>query len=327
MQMKASWSLPMSGRPIGLAASGSVLFVANGEGEVEVIVPAERRVAHRAVVHAEGTLAVSLSPCGRWLATGGMDGWVRVLETRALACGMCEGERTRFRGWVEHVAWTPRGELVAAGGKRIAVLRAGAEVLHGELADAAFGLAVSPVPWWPVAAVATGRGLTLVSLADPSRQEIHELGTILRSVAVHPAGTVVVGGGQHGTLHLLRVADRRVSMLSGYPRVPRELAFSPDGRALATSGMDHVVVWELPDGSCDGASAELRSTGSVPVTHVAWLDGTARSELVALTANGAAFVGDRPSTFALVREPPVALCIAGSSLFVASASEVARAIL
>ena len=141
-----------------------------------------------------------------------------------------------------------------------------------------------------VVGVAVTGSLLLVDAADLSRVEEHRVLATGRSLAAHPRGTGWAMGTQEQSLLCLRMSDRRLSRLGGYVRPARDLAFSPDGASLATSGMNALVVWSLPSLDCDRADATLLETDAEPVSFVRF--HPSGEGLVVVTKTGSLFVLD-----------------------------------
>jgi WD40 repeat protein len=309
------WQRRLDGQPTWLACVDGAVVAALGEGSVEVLRLEDGTTRLGFAAHEEGLLSASCS--ATHLATGGMDGFVRIWSWT--------GERraeTRIHGWVDHVAWARDGSAVGAAGRHLCVLDAQGLASTHRLDAGVVALATSTHEGSPLVALSTPGTLRLFIPADPSTVEEHRFGGTLRRLAFEPRGRAVVGGAQDATLRILRLRDRRLGMLGGYVRPPRHLAFSPDGELLATSGLDLLVVWRLPDASSDGAEPVLHSTRGQTVQHLAWRDDGAR--LACTTSEGSLFVIDRPD-----REPaeithvaldgyPTGVTWAGGDLLVAS---------
>lgn len=67
-------------------------------------------------------------------------------------------------------------------------------------------------------------------------------------VALHPQEQALVTAMQDHDLHGWRIADGHNMRMSGYPQKVKSLSFSADGKWLATSGAESVVLWPFFDG-------------------------------------------------------------------------------
>jgi WD40 repeat protein/serine/threonine protein kinase len=73
-----------------------------------------------------------------------------------------------------------------------------------------------------------------------------ELGVSARSVAIAPTGDLVAVGCDDGSLHLVDRVSRATRVLRGHADVVQHLAFSSDGKQLATADLGgRVLVWDV----------------------------------------------------------------------------------
>ncbi len=95
------------------------------------------------------------------------------------------------------------------------------------------------------------------------------------TVAWSPDGRVLAAGMQEGAIHLwVAVAGKQLAFedleMSGYPTKVRELAWSADGKQLATGGGAEVTVWSFA-GRGPAGTRPIRLRGHVlPVTDIAF---------------------------------------------------------
>ncbi|MFT8952708.1 MAG: WD40 repeat domain-containing protein [Gluconobacter sp.] len=77
-------------------------------------------------------------------------------------------------------------------------------------------------------------------------------------IAIHPGGEALVTSMQENDLHGWRLADGHNMRMSGYPKQVRSMAFTRNGRWLATAGADAIVLWPFFGGGPMGkAPSEL----------------------------------------------------------------------
>jgi WD40 repeat protein len=89
-------------------------------------------------------------------------------------------------------------------------------------------------------------------------------------ITFSPDGRFLVTAMQEPTLHGWRVADGHHMRMSGYTQKVRAMDWSADGKSLATSGADKLVVWpfQAKDGPMGKAPLAL-APAQHPVTAVA----------------------------------------------------------
>lgn len=88
-------------------------------------------------------------------------------------------------------------------------------------------------------------------------------------LAFHPHGEALVTAMQTNELHGWRLLDGHNMRMSGYPRQVRSMDFTRNGRWLATSGADAVVLWPFFDGGPMGkAPSEMARLPGLFVTAV-----------------------------------------------------------
>lgn len=255
-------------------ASGNLLFVGHEDG----------RSVGETVAHAAGLGAVAARSHGDLLATGGLDGTAKLFDSdgRSVATLPHKG------GWVEKVAWSPDGTLVAtACGKLVRVWHAdGRPFLETEPHESTVtDLAFSPDGRTLATCCYGGVRLWPLASGEPARYFAWK-GSLI-SLVWSPDGKVIACGSQDCSVHFWRVKTGADSSMSGYPLKPKALAFSADGLRMATSGAPVVCVWRFegkgPEGTkplqLEGHAAPVTVLAAAPKGHLL-ASGAADGELV-----------------------------------------------
>ena len=88
--------------------------------------------------------------------------------------------------------------------------------------------------------------------------------------AIHPDGDAVVTAMQENALHGWRLSDGQHMRMSGYPSKTTALSFTRNGKWLASSGADAMVLWPFFGGGPMGkAPLELAGGDGILCTQVA----------------------------------------------------------
>ena len=207
-------------------------------------------------IHKGGLLAMSIHPYGNAFATAGQDGHLRFWESK-------EGKSTKRldigKGWVEHIKWSPNGNLLAVVFKKYVFVfdEKGQECWRSEEHPST----VSAIAWSKSDELATacyGQVTFFDVVSDKVNQTLKWRGSLI-SMVLSPNGDIVACGSQDNSVHFWRRSTNQDSEMTGYPGKPSQLAFDQTGTVLATGGSDRVTVWSFKDDGPEGTlPGELR---------------------------------------------------------------------
>jgi WD40 repeat protein/DNA-binding SARP family transcriptional activator len=201
-------------------------------------------------------VSVIFSPDGRYLAVGGLDGSLNILDSE-------QGETIAFRPGVHgaqiwSIVFGPEGDRLATVGSASAKIWSYADgeiganplVLSGSR-QTSYGVSFSP----DGRHVATGSGDRTLRIWDVTTDGGGEFGLYAHQgraweVAFSPDGTWLASVSFDGTAVIWDVANRKVlHTLSGHQGRVLGLAIDPDGRTLATVGDDGTArIWDIQTG-------------------------------------------------------------------------------
>ena len=289
---------------VAIAWHGATPAFALGDGTV--------RLGWRSVpAHDGAVLALAATPDG--FVTGGDDG---VFQRIALD-GSTAPIASFGMKWVEQVA--AHGSVVAAAvGKVVHVFDGAAKLKTLEHPSSVTGLAFDAKGKRIGASHYNGATLWFVGAKVDSPRPLEWKGSHI-GIAIHPAGEAVVTAMQENSLHGWRLSDGQHMRMSGYPAKTQAMSFTRNGRWLASSGADTVVIWPFHGGGPMGkAPTELAGGDNVVCTAVACHP---QNELVAAGfADGLVVLAD----IASARILPVALPGQGSVSALAWSGDGAR---
>ena len=218
-------------------------------------------------VHDGGALALAPDAGATGWISGGDDGkFVRV--------GGGGSEIARFGSkWVEHVASFGDGKsrlMACAVGRFLHVFSGVGEKLKTlEHPSSVTGLCFDAKGKRVCASHYNGASLWFVGAKADSPRKLEWKGSHT-AVVISPDGESVVTAMQENALHGWRLSDGQHMRMSGYPGKTRALSFTKNGKWLATSGADSVVIWPFFGGGPMGKPpTELAGGDGVTCTFVA----------------------------------------------------------
>jgi WD40 repeat protein len=217
----------------------------------------------RIPVHSGAILASAAG--GGAILTGGDDGGVMFTTATAPPRQVAADARRR---WIDQVALGPGGACAWSSGKSVSFRNGAGQIKSLELPSSAGGLAFAPKGLRLAMAHYGGVSLWFPN-ADAKPEFLEWKGSHL-GVTFSPDGKHVVTAMQEPMLHGWRLADGKHMRMSGYAAKVRSFGWTADGKGLATSGSDQLIVW--PFGGKDGPMGKqpaMLAPLSARVTQVA----------------------------------------------------------
>ena len=223
----------------------------------------DRGGTHCALALGDGTLRIGARAEPQWLRVEAHDGAVLALAQDVRPGGFMSGgddgafRRTSAAGevaeiaslggkWVEHVAShadAEAGLLACAAGKFVHVFDADGERLKALAHPSTVtGLAFDARGKRVGASHVNGASLWFVAAKTDTPRLLEWKGSHI-GIAIGPDGDAVVTAMQENALHGWRLSDGQHMRMSGYPAKTRSMGFTRNGKWLASSGAESVVLW------------------------------------------------------------------------------------
>jgi WD40 repeat protein len=248
--------------------AGSAVAFGLGDGTVRLLRPATsewtKLAAHDGAVLA---LANDAAPNG-WIS-GGDDGKF----LRIAADGSTSEIATHGMKWVDHVASFTDGKarLTACSvGKHVHIFDgAGKKLKSLEHPSSVTGLVFDPKGKRIAASHYNGASIWFVGSKTDNPRRLEWKGSHT-GIVMSPDGENVVTAMQENSLHGWRLTDGQHMRMSGYPSKTTALSFTKNGKWLASSGAESVVLWPFFGGGPMGKPpTELAGGDNVLCTTLA----------------------------------------------------------
>jgi WD40 repeat protein len=274
-----------------------------GDGTVRLVTVATPGDWTSTPVHDGAILDFAADPAGDGFISGGDDGKVRRID----AGGIVSDVASFGNKWVEHIATyaldTGKGLIAASAGKIVRLFDQSGQMLK-ELThpSTVTGLVFDAKGKRIGASHYNGASLWFVAAKTDTPRKLEWKGSHT-GILIHPEGEAVVTAMQENALHGWKLPDGQHMRMSGYPAKTNSLSFTRNGKWMASSGADAMVLWPFFGGGPMGkAPVELAGGDGIICTQVAC---NPKDEIVAGGfADGLVVVADIGSSRILPVVPP-----------------------
>ena len=282
--------------------AGETVAFALGDGTLRLAGVSDGAEWRSVAAHDGAVLSLAADALPRGFVSGGDDGKVRRVADGEAA------EFADFRGkWVEHVASHAgekgKGLIACAVGKLVHLFdERGTKLKELAHPSTVTGITFDAKGKRVCASHYNGATLWFVMAKTDSPRKLEWKGSHT-AIAIHPDGDAVVTAMQENALHGWRLSDGQHMRMSGYPAKTQALSFTRNGKWLATSGADAMVLWPFFGGGPMGkAPIELAGGDGIGCTCVA---AHPQQEMVAGGfADGLVVIADVNSSRVLPVSPP-----------------------
>ncbi|NVO14270.1 MAG: WD40 repeat domain-containing protein [Rhodoplanes sp.] len=205
-------------------------------GEETVLLVGDDGTERHVAVHGGGILCAMSD--GARLITGGDDGRVMATAPDGTVTEIAVDAKRR---WIDRVAAGRDGVVAWSAGKQVFARTSKGEVRATEVGSSVGGLAFAPKGLRLAIAHYNGASLWFPNAQTPP-ESLEWKGSHI-GVSFSPDGRFLVTSMQEPALHGWRLADSKHMRMMGYAAKVRAMSWTADGRELATSGADTLVIW------------------------------------------------------------------------------------
>ncbi|KAK2404289.1 COMPASS H3K4 histone methylase component WDR5B [Trifolium repens] len=207
--------------------------------------------------HEESVSSLGFSHDGTFLASGGLDGTVKIWD----ASGNLKGELEGAGGGIEWIRWHPRGNMLMAGFEESpSVWMWNTNNLALFMSFDGHASKVTCGDFTPDGRIiCTGSDDATLRIWNPKTGEsihvvrghpYHTEG--LTCLAINPASTIALTGSQDGSVHIVNISTGRVvSTLPSHSSSIECVGFAPSppnapsGSWAAIGGLDKMIIWDV----------------------------------------------------------------------------------
>jgi WD40 repeat protein len=228
-------------RPVAAGSAVVGVHVLDGKtafvlGEESLLLVADDGTEQPVEAHAGGILA-SAADAER-VVTGGDDGKVVVTSADGETATITTDPKHR---WIDHVALGPDGAVAWSAGKTAFVRTGKGEERSVEMPSTPGALAFMPKGLRLAVAHYNGVSLWFPN-ANSEPERLEWKGSHL-GITISPDGRFLVTAMQEPALHGWRIVDSHHMRMSGYSARVRSLDWTADGKWLASSGSEQLILW------------------------------------------------------------------------------------
>ncbi|MDR3522934.1 MAG: WD40 repeat domain-containing protein [Acetobacteraceae bacterium] len=240
-----------------------------GDGTVRLNARATPLSWLNADAHDGGLLALAAHPSGQGFVSGGDDGAL----IRTAADGSISALAAFGSKWVEQLAVfaDAKSQLIACGvGKKLVLLDGKGAILKSvEHPSTVTGIAFDAKGKRVATSHYNGASLWFVASKSDNPRRLEWKGSHT-GIAFNPDGDHVVTSMQENSLHGWRLTDGQHMRMSGYPSKTNAMSFTRNGKWLASSGAESIVLWPFFGGGPMGKSpTELAGGDDVLCSYLA----------------------------------------------------------
>ncbi|MDB5403148.1 MAG: hypothetical protein QOD93_4589 [Acetobacteraceae bacterium] len=254
----------------GFSRDGRRTGFALGDGTVRIAQVGVPTDWTSVTVHDGAVLDFATDPTGDGFISGGDDGKLR----RIAGDGSISDVASFGSKWVEHVATYAldkgKGLIAASAGKIVRLFDQSGQLLKELIHPSTVtGLVFDGKGKRIGASHYNGASLWFVAAKTDTPRKLEWKGSHT-GILIHPEGEAVVTAMQENALHGWKLPDGAHMRMSGYPAKTSSLSFSRNGKWMASSGADAMVLWPFFGGGPMGkAPIELAGGDGIICTQVA----------------------------------------------------------